>query len=146
VLPLYERFDVKVQREGDGCWRWIGMLDKAGYGRIRDERGRAGESLYAHRVAHIRWKGPIPEGCEVDHLCRNRWCVNPDHLEAVPHKTNMRRGMSPTMIISRTGKCGRGHEVNSENMYFRKDRPGYWLCRVCKRERRRLARQALTTK
>jgi len=112
------------------------MLDHAGYGRIRDENGRAGESLYAHRVSYERAKGKIRPELDADHICRNRWCVNADHLEAVTHKVNLLRGAAPMIAIHLSETCGKGHARNEENIYWRKDRPGAWNCRACRRERR----------
>lgn len=105
---LLSRFMEKVRVEESGCWRWIGTITTSGYGQFRvgDKR------CMAHRVAYEMKFGNIPDGLELDHLCRNRWCVNPNHLEPVTHKENMRR--SP---ISTGGKthCKRGHEFTEEN-------------------------------
>lgn len=67
-----------------GCWEWNGSVHKVGYGTINME--------YAHRVIYEREVGPIPDGYDIDHLCRNKLCVNPAHLEPVPHAVNVRRG------------------------------------------------------
>jgi hypothetical protein len=87
---LLERFTALYRVTDGGCWRWIGYIDPAGYGRIRIG-GRSGTSAYAHRVSYALHKGAIAESMETDHLCRNRWCVNPDHLEEVSHQENIRR-------------------------------------------------------
>lgn len=68
-----------------GCWNWARKIHTAGYGMIGNR--------YAHRIFHQRFKGPIPDGFDIDHLCRNHRCVNPDHLEAVPHQINNCRGL-----------------------------------------------------
>jgi len=133
--PIEERFSEKVKILPDGCWQWIGRIDKAGYGRLRGI-GRSSPVLYAHRFAYEQRYGPIPEGAEIDHLCRRRWCCNPEHLEAVPHRVNVIRGEAPLIKVHISGKCARGHEVNEQNAYFRKDRPTRWNCNVCRRERR----------
>ena len=85
--PLEVRFWEKV-RKTDECWEWTGTK-VLGYGRIRRGEGRG--TVPAHRVSYELHKGDIPEGLEIDHLCANHGCVNPDHLEAVTHVENMRR-------------------------------------------------------
>lgn len=85
--PLPDRFWRKVQKT-PGCWRWTGAIQSAGYGSIGLGEGRVGS---AHRVAYELLVGPIPPGLTIDHLCRNTWCVNPAHLEAVTHQENVRR-------------------------------------------------------
>lgn len=134
--PIFDRFIAKVQIQEDGCWKWMAFVDKAGYGRLHGPSEYA-PVLYAHRVSFEHYKEPIPEGMELDHLCHNRWCVNPDHLEPVPHQVNAFRGDHPWMVIHRTGVCARGHELNEANTYFRKDRPGAWNCRICRAEKRK---------
>lgn len=134
-----ERFWRKVDKRPSGCWLWTGHVDTRGYARLR-AGGRNSVVLYAHRWSYEMAHGPIPEGYEVDHLCRVRACVNPAHLEAVPHLVNALRGQAPTVVVHLSGKCSRGHERNEENTYWRKDRPGKWNCRACRRERRARAR------
>lgn len=131
---LERRFWEKVETLETGCWKWTDHLTKAGYGQIQSG-GRGLPPIYAHRYSYQHKYGFIWPGTEIDHLCRNRWCVNPDHLEAVTHRENALRGQSPKVIIHRAGECGRGHPKTEANIYWRKDRPGHWLCRTCKRER-----------
>src|SRR5574342_701445 len=76
----------------DACWPWLGARNPKGYGR----RHFRGAVTLAHRVAFILTKGKIPEGHTIDHLCRNRACQNPAHLEAVPHRVNLLRGETIT--------------------------------------------------
>lgn len=76
------RFERKVQRSGDGCWIWTGAKNSRGYGQLKID----GRSRYAHRLAYEHWQGLIPEGFELDHLCRTRACVNPAHLEPVTRR------------------------------------------------------------
>ena len=90
-----------------GCWLWIRTLSASGYGR------------YGHRAAHrevyTRLRGPIPEGLQLDHLCRVRCCVNPDHLEPVTGKENLHR--SPNTNATKT-HCAQGHPFTPENTYL----------------------------
>lgn len=76
----------------------------SGYFKLPDKR-------YAHRVAYEAIKGPIPEGLVIDHLCRVRWCCNPEHLEAVTNEENILRGESPPARNARKERCDRGHEL-----------------------------------
>ena len=101
--PMEERFWKKVFPEPmSGCWLWAGSGSR--YGSI-GTGGRGGKKLQAHRWAYERYRGPIPDGLELDHLCRNTWCVNPQHLEPVTHVENSHRGAR----FSRQGLCAQGH-------------------------------------
>lgn len=90
--------------EENGCWSWVGATS-LGYGRIWID----GRLLGAHRVLYERHRGPIADGLEIDHLCRNRKCVNPDHLEAVDTATNVLRGIGVTASNARKSRCRLGH-------------------------------------
>lgn len=83
---VLERFEGKIVQDGD-CWHWTGNLN-LGYGRIAINR----KPTYAHRWSYEYHIGPIPDGLVLDHLCRNRWCVNPYHLDPVPIAVNVSRG------------------------------------------------------
>lgn len=90
------------------CWNWLGHISPNGYGRVAPT-GRG--CLYAHRYSYEAFVGPIPEGLEVDHLCRNRACCNPEHLEPVTPLVNNHRGIGHA---SKT-HCPRGHAYDSEH-------------------------------
>lgn len=101
-----QRFWANVVKT-DGCWEWVGKSKhELGYGRIRHNGRRMG----AHKFLWESLNGPVPEGKELDHLCRNPKCVRPDHLEPVTHRENMMR--SPTSVVVTNAKkthCPKGH-------------------------------------
>lgn len=114
--------------ETTGCWAWTRHLNRDGYGHIRI----GGTKYRAHRAAYMLLVGPIPDGLVLDHLCRNRGCVNPEHLEPVTDEVNRMRGNGNDAKARRTGRCVNGHEYTPENTYVR---PEGRQCRACARER-----------
>jgi len=112
--------------ERSDCILWEGTVTDKGYGWERNQ--------YAHRKAYERAKGQIPPGLQLDHLCRNRRCVNPDHLEPVTRKENILRGESFSAQNARKTHCERGHELTPENTYMRKDSRGGRQCKTCRAE------------
>lgn len=121
-----------VVDESTGCWNWVGKLRADGYGIICSSKvgSRRPRELRAHRVSFERHIGSIPEGLDLDHLCRNRRCVNPEHLEPVTRKENLRRGASEHS----GGKthCKHDHEFTPTNTYVTS--AGYRNCRTCRRD------------
>lgn len=122
-----ERF-IRQFRVNDetGCWEWTGKLRKDGYAEFHAEI-----TMRAHRFAYVHHIGTIPEGMQIDHLCRNRSCVNPDHLEAVTHAENMRRSARALLT-----HCPHGHPYDDENTY-RPPRGGR-ECRICREARHKI--------
>lgn len=115
------------------CWPWVGPLTSHGYGAYLEGGGRK----YAHRVAYEKANGPIPDGYTVDHTCRVRSCVNPDHLEAVTRGENLRRAVEyRTPQRERLGRDACTHD--GTDVYV--DPDGKRVCRPCRRERTRLWR------
>ena len=125
---LLDRLADKVLLD-DGCWAWTGSRNKSGYGTLNTGRS----TQYAHRVVYEILNGDI--GAEtLDHLCRNRSCVNPSHLEPVSRSVNILRGQAPPAVNARKTTCKRGHRLDAD-VYVSKD--GRRDCRVCRRQRRR---------
>lgn len=113
----------------------------SGYGQFAMDDGDRVRMKPAHRIAYELVNGPIPEGLEIDHLCRNRLCVRPDHLEAVTTQENLRRGNGASARNARKDRCSQGHEFDETNTYWRPDGKGR-DCRTCRAARSRRARAA----
>jgi hypothetical protein len=130
-LPVEVRFWQKVDTSGD-CWEWIAGRNQYGYGTFRANY----KHWLAHRWAYTHLVAPIPDGLQVDHLCRNRGCVNPAHMELVTSGENTRRGISPSARNARKTHCIRGHEYTAENTEQRTNRKGtYRVCLTCRPQR-----------
>ena len=118
------RFFAKIKRAESGCWEWTGVLIY-GYGQVRCRTIQYG----AHRLSHLAFIGSIPDGYEVDHLCRNPRCINPGHLEAVTPRENNRRSNSASARNARATHCMHGHAFMGNNVRRKSD--GSRRCRVC---------------
>jgi hypothetical protein len=130
-----ERFWSKVERS-EGCWSWSGSHFKTTSYALFNLKMPDGvwRPTVAHRAAYTIVVGPIPEGLVIDHLCRNRACVNPAHMEAVTRGENVLRGEGPSALEARQTECKRGHPFSEENTY-RKPGTNKRECRVCQRAR-----------
>jgi len=126
-----------------GCWIWEGYITMYGYPEIVRSGvnvGSAKATRRVHRIVYELLRGPIPDGLQLDHLCRVRCCVNPDHLEVVDSRTNTLRGVSIAAANARKTHCVRGHALSGDNLLLwgrNKDR----VCKTCARAREQ-AREA----
>lgn len=130
-----ERVFTYVDAFGD-CWEWTGAT-KDGYG-VVGRGGRAAGNEQTHRAVWQMLVGPIPEGLELDHLCRNHSCCNPDHLEPVTPAVNKARGFGISILYSKRETCAFGHPLDGRT---RDSKSGKQIryCKTCKREKIRLA-------
>ncbi len=133
-LSVPEKFWARVEIT-ETCWLWIGALTSEGYGNFIS--GPHEWSL-AHRYAYEFCVGPIPEGLTIDHLCRIRRCVLPDHLEPVTNRVNILRGESPSARQARQTHCIYGHPFDEENTWLSKTNKRH--CRTCNRNNQRVLR------
>lgn len=129
-MNLADRFWSKVDRGApDECWPWKASTFHHGYGQFKVHP----DNRLAHRVAYELARGPIPDGLTIDHLCRNKLCQNPSHLEVVTIAENIRR-RDVAFAEARAGKCGYGHELTTDNL------TGRGACRECAARHKRTYR------
>ena len=140
--PVIDRLMNRVEMiPFSGCWIYMGALNQAGYGWIGAGSREVGVDR-AHRVTYKHFKGKIPEGKEIDHLCRVRSCCNPEHLEAVTRQVNANRGECGKKTGEKnTAKthCKHGHEFTTSNTYTYKSKKGsiHRHCITCMNDRRK---------
>ena len=115
-----------------GCWVWMGSTTLKGYGKVNIPN----RSTMVHRVAYEHFKGPIPDGLSVDHACRVRCCVNPEHMHICTNQENVLSGVGHTAMNARKTHCPRGHAYTRENTRYYKGRN----CRECHRIKKRMER------
>ena len=122
-----EAFEARIEYEPNtGCWLWMGAIIPAGGGYAEISQNR--KPVYVHRLMYEKHKGPIPDGLEIDHLCRVSSCVNPDHLEAVTHRENMLRGLTVGARNAAKTHCPKGHPLDGHI-------PKHRYCLTCNRLR-----------
>lgn len=144
--PAFQRFMKNVMIMPSGCLEWTGGLNGVGYGQFYIGKKARGQTVqgdtgkgYAHRWSYEHFVGPIPEGLHLDHLCRNRKCVNPEHLEPVTIRENLLRGIGPSSIHAKKTHCPAGHEYAGDNLYIHPTKRMRY-CRTCGRAAAQRAR------
>ena len=123
----------------DTCWNWIGILGRGGYGQTPMQW----KTRLAHRVAYEFLIGGIPDGLTLDHLCRNRKCVNPEHLEPVSMRENILRGKGVASLNAKKTQCKNGHVFDEKNTCYNVSRNAR-ICRICQVMRMRNKRKLLS--
>jgi len=130
---LKTRFISRIKKLDSGCWQWIGTIDISnGYGRLSYKH----KEFMAHRVSYNLHRGEIEKGLVIDHLCKNKWCVNPEHLEPVTIGENVLRGDGITARNLKKTHCPYGHEYIGKNLYI--NPRGNRVCRQCIRNGSRI--------
>jgi hypothetical protein len=131
----YKNFLAKIDKKESGCWEWLGFIDKDGYGSLVLTLNGKQKYMRAHRLSYLLFIGKIKEVLVTDHLCRNRSCVNPHHLEIITSSENVFRGTGITAVNLKKTECKNGHKFSEENTYIyqRKDGRIRRDCRQCRK-------------
>lgn len=127
----------KYVKKTESCWMWTGEVTPNGYGTLSCR----GHNRMAHRISFELFVGPIPDRMNIDHLCRNRICVNPSHLEPVTHRENVLRGIGLCATNAKKTCCKRGHDLSAAHI----ESNGRRSCTKCKSELQRIRRRTLAS-
>ncbi|MGW5518483.1 HNH endonuclease signature motif containing protein [Nocardia africana] len=140
-MSLIQKLYANTEFVPQGCWNWTRAKSAAGYGVVRPAGSK--QVVYTHRASFEFHRGPIPTGMDIDHLCRNRACCNPTHLEAVTHQVNMLRAPFTALDLHRNKThCVNGHEFTPENTYQARSQRRCKTCRKASDAARYLRRKA----
>ena len=119
LMNVWEKSQYISSWDDNECWEWLGNKNGNGYGQFK----KFGQTIRLHKFSYEFFKGSVPIGLEIDHLCKNRVCLNPNHLEAVTHQENIRRSL---VLLTH---CPHGHEYTPENLV----KSAKWkTCRICR--------------
>lgn len=132
TTSVCERIKASIILNENGCWVWQKRISENGYGQVSINH----KSLLAHRVAYQAFVAPLIDGLQIDHLCKNRACVNPEHLEQVTPRENIHRSDAVYKRLRTKRYCPQGHEYSKENTYYRQTKEGgiNRSCMTCARE------------
>jgi hypothetical protein len=125
----------RIAETPDGCWEWQGSRNTLGYGRVHIKELTGRTMVFAHRLVYEILVHDIPDGLEIDHLCKNKACCNPDHLDPVTCAVNLSRSPTASTLAAQATHCPSGHPYDGENLWVWN---GIRLCRTCKREQWRM--------
>jgi len=138
-----QRFMENVSVSINGCWLWSGTIDSYGYGVFVTEKKN---TFKAHRLSFALKRGYCSSELTIDHLCKNKKCVNPDHMELITNSENVTRGNGPFMINKRKTHCINGHPLSGDNLVtFESERKlGKRQCKICHANRSRISARKYT--
>jgi len=135
IIPPFDRFMQKFKvNPKTGCWIWTGTYDDKGYSQLflkQEKITRKATKISGHRFSYLTLKGKIPPGMQIDHICRTRGCVNPEHLRLVTPRENVLLGIGPAAEHASKVACVNGHPFTIENTYVWKGK--FRKCRECRR-------------